>query len=257
MNALILAGGYATRLYPLTETVAKPLLPLAGRPMIEYLLDAVGRIPELESTHVVTNSRFAGDFRAWSAERDGGPVAVHDDGTRSNDDRLGAIGDMAFVLDRSGLAEDDLLVVAGDNLFDYDLRDFVDFWRARGEQSAVALLDVGEPELASRYGVVGLDERDRIVEFVEKPANPPSTLAATATYLFGREHAGLIRSYLAEGHAPDPPGAFIGWLYEREPVYGFRFEGDWLDIGDHAQLLEADNRMRARRGLAARAAYAL
>ena len=257
MNALILAGGYATRLFPLTETIAKPLLPLAERPMVEYILDALESVGEVQQTHVVTNSRFAPDFRAWSGTRARGPVVVHDDGTRSNDDRLGAIGDIAFVLEEAPLAEDDLLVVAGDNLFSYDVGEMVDFWRARGEASAVALLDVGELELARRYGVVALDDADRIVDFVEKPENPTSTLAATATYLFGRDHVGLVRRYLDEGNPPDPPGRFVEWLFAREPVYGYRFQGDWLDIGDHSQLLEAHNLMRRRQGLPARAEYAL
>jgi glucose-1-phosphate thymidylyltransferase len=257
VNALILAGGYATRLFPLTETIAKPLLPLADRPMIEYILDAVDGVGEVRSLHVVTNHRFAGDFEAWSNERDRGPLEVHDDRTTSNDDRLGAIGDIQFVVERAGLENDDLLVVAGDNLFSYDLGRMVDFWRGNGEMSAVALRDVREPALARRYGVVELDAEDRILAFVEKPENPPSTLAATATYLFGRDHVGLFRTYLDEGNPPDPPGAFVQWLHAREPVYGYRFEGDWLDIGDHAQLLEADNLMRERRGLPPRGAYEL
>jgi glucose-1-phosphate thymidylyltransferase len=257
VNALILAGGYATRLRPLTETVAKPLLPLAGRPMIEYIVDAIEQVEEVAAIHVVTNSRFAGDFEAWAVSRGASRIRVHDDGTTSNEDRLGAIGDIAFVVERAGLDASDLLVVAGDNLFSFGLGEMVEVWRESGEASVVALRDVGDRELARRYGVVELDANDRVVGFLEKPDDPPSTLAATATYLFGRGHVALVRTYLDEGNPPDPSGPFVAWLAGREPVYGFRFEGDWLDIGDHGQLLEADNLMRARRGLARRAVYGL
>lgn len=251
MNALVLAAGYATRLRPLTENRAKPLLPVGGRPMIDYLIDAISAVPGVRGIHVVTNSRFAPHFETWA---DGRGVAVHDDGTTSDEDRLGAIGDLRYVVERAGL-EDDLIVVAGDNLFEFSLADEVAFWRAKGERSVVALHDVGDRELASRYGVVALDGEDRVVEFVEKPEDPPSTLAATASYVFSRDHVRLVDTYLAEGNLPDQPGRYVAWLAQREPVYGFRFEGEWLDIGDYRQLLEADNRMRRRRGLPERDAY--
>lgn len=251
MNALVLAAGYATRLRPLTQDRAKPLLPVGGRPLIEYLVDAIAAVPEVQSIHVVTNSRFAPHFDRWARGRG---VEVHDDGTSSDEDRLGAIGDVKFVVDRAGL-DDDLLVVAGDNLFDFSLADEVAFWHAKGETSVVALHDVGDRELARHYGVVALDRDERVVEFLEKPDDPPSTLAATASYVFSRDHAALLDTYLREGNAPDQPGRFVAWLAQREPVYGFRFDGDWLDIGDHGQLLEADNRMRRLLGLPERAEY--
>jgi glucose-1-phosphate thymidylyltransferase len=255
MNALVLAAGYATRLYPLTQTVAKPLLPVGGRPMIDYIVDAISEVPGLESLHVVTNSRFAEDFRRWAGARDERPVAVHDDGTRSDDDRLGAIGDIRFVVERAGLDADDLVVVAGDNLFDFSLRGQVAFWREKGRASCLALYDVGDRELARQYGIVELDEQDRVVGFVEKPDAPQSTLAATAAYVFHREHVALLDAYLGEGNVPDQPGRFVAWLQAREPVYGYRARGEWHDIGDRAQLLAADNRLRRRLGLPERSEY--
>ncbi len=246
---MVLAAGYATRLRPLTDTVAKPLLPLAGRPMLDYLAGKIDEVGEVEALHVVTNSRFAPDFEAWADARSGRlPVRVHDDGTSSNTDRLGAIGDLRFVVDRAGLDGEDLLVVAGDNLFDFSLEDYVGFWRSRGG-SAIGVHDVGDLLLARQYGVVELDADERVISLVEKPEEPASTLASIAAYLFTAEHAALVRDYLDEGNAPDQPGRFVVWLYPRAPVYGYRFEGDWLDIGDRAQLLEADNRMRRRAGL--------
>jgi glucose-1-phosphate thymidylyltransferase len=245
----VLAAGYATRLRPLTDTVAKPLLPLAGRPMLDYLADKVDEVGEAEALHVVTNSRFARDFEAWAGARSGRlPVRVHDDGTSSNTDRLGAIGDLRFVIERAGLDGEDLLVVAGDNLFDFSLEEYVEFWRSRGG-SAIGVHDVGDLLLARQYGVVELDGDDRVVALVEKPEEPAGTLVSIAAYLFAAEHMALVREYLDEGNAPDQPGRFVVWLYPRAPVYGYRFEGDWLDIGDRAQLLEADKRMRRRAGL--------
>ena len=255
MKAVVLAAGYATRLYPLTETIAKPLLPVGGRPMLDHLLDRIREVGEIDAVHVVTNAKFAAAFAAWAAARP--DVVVHDDGTTSEDDRLGAIGDVAFVIDAAGLDGEELLVVAGDNLFDFSLAEYVAWWRTKGEASAVALHDVGDLELATRYGIVALGAGERVESFEEKPAEPSSTLAATATDLYHRAHVPLVRRYLAEGNSPDQPGRFIAWLAEREPVYGYRFAGDWRDIGDARQLLEADNRLRELSGLPPRDAYAL
>jgi glucose-1-phosphate thymidylyltransferase len=256
VKAIVLAAGYATRLRPLTETVAKPLLPLAGRPMLENLYAKLAAV-RVDDVHVVTNSTFAADFRAWagSAPRPT-PVVVHDDGTSSNEDRLGAIGDIRFVLDAAGLRGEDLLVVAGDNLFDFDLSELVAFWK-RKDGSAICVRDIGDPELAKQYSVVELDENDRVTFFEEKPERPASTLAAVAIYLYRADHAVLVDDYLAEGNEPDQPGRLVAWLYPRAPVYGYRFPGEWLDIGDREQLLDADNRMRARAGLPRRDEYSL
>lgn len=257
MHAVVLAAGYATRLRPLTDKVAKPLLTLAGRPMLDYLADKIGEVGDVDALHVVTNSRFAPDFVAWAGGRSERlPVRVHDDGTSSNADRLGAIGDLRFVIERAGLEGEDLLVVAGDNLFDFSLEEYVAFWRGR-DGSAIGVHDVGDLALARQYGVVELDDDDRVISLVEKPEQPTSTLASIAAYLFTAEHAGLVRDYLEEGNPPDQPGRFVVWLYPRAPVYGYRFEGDWLDIGDRSQLLEADNRMRRRAGLAEQTEYSL
>jgi glucose-1-phosphate thymidylyltransferase len=247
LRALILAAGYATRLRPLTDTVPKQLLPVGGRPMVDWILDKI-RETDCEEVHLVTNHRFADDFRRWAPD----DVIVHDDGTTSNEDRLGAIGDIHFV----GI-DDDLLAIAGDNLFDFSLRDYVAFWDANGRVSCVAVHDVGDLGLARQYGVVDVDENDRITSFVEKPDDPPSTLAATATYLFASRHVALVDVYLRNGNPPDQPGNFVAWLQAREPVYAYRVEGGWWDIGDHTQLLEADNLMRRRHGLPERAEYSI
>jgi glucose-1-phosphate thymidylyltransferase len=243
VKALILAAGYATRLSPLTDDFPKQLLPVGGRPIVDWIVDNIRRAG-IDDIRLVTNARFAPLFEEWS---DG--VTVLDDGTSTNETRLGAIGDIHFAD-----LDDDALIVAGDNLFDYELADFVEFWRSRGG-SAVAVHDVGTKELARKYGVIAVDADGRIVEFAEKPEEPASTLVATATYLYTRAHLRLVDTYLAEGNPPDQPGRFVAWLHSREPVYAYRFAGGWYDVGDHGQLLEADNRLRARLGLPRRTSY--
>jgi glucose-1-phosphate thymidylyltransferase len=258
MKAILLTAGYATRLLPLTANRAKALLPVGGRPMLDWIADKVDEVDSVDGLHVVTNARFAGEIEAWARGREGrlAPV-VHDDGTTSNDDRLGAIGDIAFTVDRGGLAGDDLLVVAGDNLFEFSLADYVSWWRGLGDASTIAVRDCGEPELARQYSVVDVDEDGRVRSFEEKPADPHTTLVAIATYVYHRAHVSLIAEYLAAGNPPDQPGHLIGWLYSRRPVYAYRLEGDWFDVGDREQLLVADNWLRRRSGLPERAEYAL
>lgn len=243
MKALILAAGYATRLRPLTDDFPKGLLPVGGRPIVDWIVDNVRRAG-IDDIRLVTNARFAPLFEEWSAG-----VTIVDDGTSTNETRLGAIGDIRF-----SALDDDALIVAGDNLFDYELADLVAFWRAR-DGSAVAVHDVGTKELAKRYGVIAVDGNDRIVDFSEKPEQPASTLVATATYLYTRAHLRLVDTYLAEGNPPDQPGHLVAWLHSREPVYAYRFAGGWYDVGDLGQLLEADNRLRARLGLPQRPSY--
>lgn len=251
MKALVLAAGYATRLRPLTNTWAKELLPVGGTPIIDTIVERIEEVGDVDEVHVVTNARKAAAFERWAGSR---AIHVHDDGTTSNHDRLGAIGDMRFVVEEAAI-DDDLLVIAGDNLFEFSLADFVGFWRGKGRSSAIAVRDVGSRELVKRYSVVELGPDDRVLDFVEKPAEPTSTLAAIATYLFHREHVPLVEAYLEAGNEPDQPGRFIAWLHRHEPVFGWRFTGDWFDIGDLEQLQHADNLLRAARGLPQRAAY--
>ena len=254
MKTLLLAAGYATRLRPLTDEVAKPLLPVGGRPMADWILDRIEASGEIDGVHVVTNAVYAPAFRRWAADRG---VTVHDDGTTSNETRLGALGDIRLAAREGGLGQGGLLVIAADNLFEFSLADYIAFWRAKGDGSAIAVRKLGDPGLASLYGIVELGEEDRVVGMQEKPSSPRSDLASTAMYLFSEPHLTLLERYLDEGNAPDPPGNYLAWLAEREPVYGFRFDDPWLDIGDPEQLLEADNWYRAAAGLPQRDAYSL
>jgi glucose-1-phosphate thymidylyltransferase len=254
MQALILAAGYATRLHPLTETIAKPLLPVGDRPLVDWILDKLREVEEIDELHLVTNAYHAEQFERWAADKS---VKIHNDGTTSNEDRLGAIGDVQFVADHEGWDGEDLLVIAGDNLFDFSLADYVAWWRGIEETaSAVAVYEHPVRELLSQYGIVELDPDGRIVDFLEKPERPPTNLVATAAYIYNRAHVALLHAYLIEGNTPDQPGNFIAWLHKRAPVYAYRFAGEWFDIGTLDQLLEADNRLRRRLGLPERTEYA-
>ena len=254
MKAVLLAAGYGTRLRPLTDDRPKHLLPVGGRPMLDWILDSVRGVEDVDAVHLVTNHRFAADFEEWGASRD---VVVHDDGTTSNEDRLGAVGDLRLVIETAGLGDQEL-VVLGDDLLELSLPGFVEWWRAKPQPSAaVPLHDVGDPELATHYGIASTDADDRVVHFIEKPSDPPSTLAATVAYLLPPEHVRLVGAYLDEGQSPDNAGSFLGWLARKEAVYGYRFDGYWYDIGNHTQLLEADNRLRRVAGLPVRDEYSV
>jgi len=236
LKALILAGGYATRLYPLTRDRPKHLLEVDGRPLLELLLE---RLPlgELDAVYVVTNAKFADRFREW-AESYPTDVIVLDDGTTSDEDRLGAIGDLQLVIESEGI-DDDLIVAAGDSIFTERLDDFARFGRER-DAAAIAVYDVGDLEAMKQLSSIGVDADSRLVTFEEKPEQPESTLAGIALYFYPRAILPLVGEYLAEGNNPDQPGRLIGWLYERTPVYAWRVPGRWFDIGTPETLAEAE-----------------
>jgi len=236
LKAVILAGGYATRLYPLTRDRPKHLLEVDGRPLLELLLE---RLPlgELDAVYVVTNAKFADRFREW-AESYPADVIVLDDGTTSEEDRLGAIGDLQLVIESEDL-DDDLIVAAGDSIFTERLDDFARFGRER-DAAAIAVYDVGDLEAMKQLSSIGVDADSRLVTFEEKPEQPESTLAGIALYFYPRAIVPLVGEYLAEGNNPDQPGRLIGWLYERTPVYAWRVPGRWFDIGTPETLAEAE-----------------
>jgi glucose-1-phosphate thymidylyltransferase len=237
VKALILAAGYATRLRPLTDTWAKELLPVGGRPLIDWILDAVAKVDDVDAVHVVTNSRKTADFHEWAAARDD-DVTIHDDGTSSNDDRLGAIGDIGFVLERLGVDEE-LVVVAGDNLFGSDVSGLVELGRER-DAPVVAVHDVGDLERMHEYNQIEVDAEGRIVFFEEKPERARTTLSGVALYYYPRHALPLIQQYLREENNPDQPGRLVEWLYPRTPFYTWLLPGEWFDIGSAETLAEAD-----------------
>jgi glucose-1-phosphate thymidylyltransferase len=235
MKALVLAAGYATRLYPLTLDRPKALLEVGGRPMLDRLLERIEAMG-VEETIVVTNAKFTPHFEEWAKDKRG--VRVVNDGTTSNDDRLGAIGDIAFVLDELGI-DDDLVVVAGDNLFSEDVSGFARYG-LEVDAPVLAIHDVGDLDLMREYNQVEIDSEGRVLFMEEKPENARTTLAGIALYYYPRNALPLIRRYLEEGNNPDQPGRLPEWLYSRTPVYTWQLPGEWYDIGSAETLQEAD-----------------
>ena len=243
MNALILAAGYATRLYPLTLNKAKPLLEVVGKPIIEWVADQLMPIQSLETVYVVTNQKFAADFSTWAREyrsKDDHPdITVVDDGTSADSEKRGAIGDIHFVLHTKNISGSDLLVVAGDNLFSEPLTEFAEFSAPR--RAALGVYDVKSLDLARKYNQLRTNSVGILTDFEEKPANPSSTICGIALYYYGREALQLLDLYIQEGNNPDQPGLFVQWLYKRLDVFTFPVRGLWSDIGSRETLEEANS----------------
>ncbi len=248
MKVLILAAGYATRLYPLTLTQPKPLLPVAGQPMVEYVLDNIAPVGGIDRVYVVTNAKFAGHFERWAeqyrhtkAKLD---FTIVNDKSTDDSNKLGAIGDLHLVITKENV-DDDLIVVAGDNLFSQSLKEFGDYCRAKNAP-VLGVYDVGDLEQVKKYSSINLDAQGRIVSFEEKPKAPTSTLIGIALYFYPKHVLPLIKQYIAEGNNPDQPGRLVQWLYPKTPVYTWTVPGLWYDIGSKETLEEA-NRIFSRK----------
>jgi glucose-1-phosphate thymidylyltransferase len=247
MKVIILAAGYATRLYPLTLTQPKPLLPVAGKPMIDYVLDNLAPIGGIDRVYVVTNAKFATHFQAWAdqyrATKAKLDFTVVNDGSTDDSNKLGAIGDIHFVL-QGQKVDDDIIVVGGDNLFSEKLSDFGRLCREK-QAPVLAVYDVGDLEQIKKFNSISLAPDGRITFFEEKPKQPTSTLTGIALYFYPKQTLALIRQYIADGNNPDQPGRLVQWLYPRVPVYTWKVPGLWYDIGSKETLEEA-NRIFAR-----------
>ncbi|HOY09697.1 MAG TPA: nucleotidyltransferase family protein [Candidatus Omnitrophota bacterium] len=243
MRVLILAAGYGTRLYPLIKDTAKPLLQIASRPLIDYLLEKIRPLPALREVVVVTNEKFYADFQDWATLHKDFPVpiTVMNDGTTSPEDRLGAVGDTLFVL-KHLRGQDDLFVLGGDNLFDYALEEFIRFAHGKAPHASIGLYDIGDIKEASKFGVVQMDAQNRIQVFEEKPPHPRSTLIAMCSYFFPVQSQALISDYVAELNKTDKAGDYIHWLTETDTVFGFKFQGKWYDIGSIETYQKAQER---------------
>ncbi|MFB6142921.1 MAG: sugar phosphate nucleotidyltransferase [Halorientalis sp.] len=235
MEAVVLAGGYATRLWPITRHRPKMLLPVGETTVIDRILSDLEADDRIEAVHVSTNARFAPEFEAHIAEQGYEKASLSIEETTAEDEKFGVVGALDQLVEREGI-DDDLLVVAGDNLMGFSLTEFVDYFEERGTPT-LAAYDVGSLEKARSYGLLDL-EGDRVVDFQEKPDEPKSTLVSIACYAFPAESL-RFGEYLAGGNNPDEPGWFIQWLQEREPVHAFTFEDAWFDIGTPESYLDA------------------
>jgi glucose-1-phosphate thymidylyltransferase len=239
MKAIILAGGYAKRMWPLTLERPKPLLPVAGRPVIEYAMDRLLAIDGISTIYVTTNRRFEGAFREWLSskgyERD---VRLVIEDTAAEEEKLGSIGAMRHVIEREGI-DDDVLCIAGDNIFLDSLQGFLEFFRRQGSLT-FGLYEMPFGRRLSKYGIVSIDKAGMVVDFEEKPERPRSNLVSTGIYAIPREGLRVIHEYLKGGNNPDVFGHFISWLYRRSPVSGFVLRNRWFDIGSLEVYREAE-----------------
>lgn len=233
MKAIVLAAGYATRLYPLTKDRPKALLPIGGRAMLDYLMDQIATIAQIDTAYVVSNHRFAAQFEAWAREASGRyarlRIEVLDDGTDSNQTRLGALGDVRFALDARKI-DDDVLVAASDDFITFPLADFVRDFDRHGYDTLLGA-HIASLEDLRRFAVATLDADGFVSSLVEKPEDPASDIAIYALYLYRRDTLPLLRQYLDEGNPPDAPGHFPEWLYRRRKVRVYLFQGECIDIG--------------------------
>ena len=232
MKAIILAAGYATRLYPLTEHMPKALLTVCGKPILERLFDAFASEKEIDEIHIVSNAKFYQQLSDWAEHIQSKylqKIIVWNDGTTSNDNRLGAIGDIMYVLEKAHI-DDDLFVAASDNLLSEPLTDYFADFRQHGCDLLLAgKLD--DPEERKRYAILELDETNRVIGLEEKPSHPKSDIAAYAEYIYARETLPLFKTYIDEGNNPDSPGHFPEWLYKKKDVRAFLYGGECVDIG--------------------------
>lgn len=243
MKLIILAAGYATRLYPLTLNQPKPLLHVAGKPMLEHVIDNLSTIDGIDRAYIVTNAKFAGHFERWAEEGKRPNFTIVNDQSTDDSNKLGAIGDMHLVITKHAI-DDDVIVVGGDNLFSDDLHDFGDYCRQKNAP-VTAVYDVGDLEEIKKYNSIDIDEDGRILFFEEKPAVPKSTLTGIALYFYPRATLPLIDQYIAEGNNPDQPGRLVQWLYPRVPFYTWKVPGLWYDVGS-IETLEEANRVFAQ-----------
>ena len=240
MKAVILCAGYGTRCYPLTKNRAKSLLPIRGRPIVEFIVRKIQLVSEVNEIYIVTNHRFYNDFKEWWESFPATtPIKIIDDGSTNLKDKLGAIKDLIYVIEKESIQED-LLVVGGDNLFSFTINGFISFANSLRPKSLIGVYNLNGKTKANKFGVVKLDERKRVVEFHEKPAklNGPS-LVSICLYFFPKEKLHLIGEYIQEGNDTDKIGSYLEWLTKRDEVYAYDFKGDWIDVGDIDSYTEA------------------
>ena len=238
MKCLILAAGYATRLYPLTENFPKPLLQVGEKTILDWLVDDIDTAGMVDEYVVISNHKYAHHFDAW-AKTKAMKVTVVDDGTDSNENRLGAVKDIQFAIERLGL-DDDLLVIAGDNVLDFSLTKFLAYIREKGTSCIMRYYEPSEQKL-TKCGVVQVDGNEKILGMEEKPARPKSHWCCPPFYYYTRQDARLVGKGIEAGCGTDAPGSYIAWLCTQTTVHAMEMPGSRYDVGN----LESYNKIRA------------
>ncbi len=229
MKCLILAAGYATRLYPLTENFPKPLLKVGEKTILDWLVDDIDTAGLVDEYVVISNHRFASHFEDW-AKTKAQKITVVDDGTESNETRLGAVRDIQFAIEQLGI-DDELLVIAGDNVLDFSLTGFVKYAKQKGTSCIMRYYE-GDGKKLTKCGVAQVDESDLVLSLEEKPAQPRSNWCCPPFYFYTREDARLVKEGIAAGCGVDAPGSYIAWLCSRTPVHAMEMPGRRYDIGN-------------------------
>ena len=230
MICVVLAAGYATRLYPLTENFPKPLLPVGGKPILNRLLDDIDTLPGITGHVIISNHKFISHFEAWDKQHYVNQITLLDDGSTDNDHRLGAVKDIQFALDELNLAED-LLVIAGDNVLDFSLAGFLQFAKDKGT-SCVMCHEERELKKQRKTAIITKNADDLILTYEEKPQDPKGNLAVPPFYFFRVADAKLIPDAIADDCNTDAPGSFVAWLCKHVPVHAWDMPGKRYDIGD-------------------------
>ncbi len=229
MKCLILAAGYATRLYPLTENFPKPLLEVQNKTILDWLIDDIDSLGLVDEYVVISNHKFAHHFDKWAAEKSQ-KITVVDDGTESNETRLGAVRDIQFAIDELKL-DDDMLVIAGDNLLDFSLTKFIKYAKEKNSACIMRYYEPSEQKL-TKCGVVTVDENDKILNMVEKPAEPETHWCCPPFYYYTKDAAKLIQKGIESGCGVDAPGSFIAWLCKQISAFAMEMPGSRYDIGN-------------------------
>lgn len=229
MKCLILAAGYATRLYPLTENFPKPLLTVRDKTILDWLIDDIDTLNAVDEYVVISNHKFAPHFEAWAKENTK-KITVVDDGTSTNETRLGAVKDIQFAIEKLHL-DDDMLVIAGDNLLDFSLTKFIQYAKTKQTTCIMRYFEPSEKKL-QKCGVAEVDETDKIIRLTEKPAEPKSNWACPPFYYYKKEDVQLVAKGIEAGCGTDAPGSFIAWLCTQTPVHAMEMPGKRYDIGN-------------------------
>ncbi len=245
MKTIVIAAGYATRLYPLTENQPKPLLEIGGKTILGRMLDDIDKIDGIDEHVIVSNHKFAGHFESWAASQHyTKKVTVIDDETLTNETRLGAVADLLFAIERLGI-DDDLLVVAADNLLFFSFQGFVDYAREKGT-SCIMCHEQQDVEKLRRTGVIVVDEQMKVLEMQEKPEHPKTTWAVPPFYVYLKKDLPLIKDALNNGCGKDAPGNLAHYLTEKTVLHAWKMPGGRFDIGSLDTYYEAVERFGSK-----------
>lgn len=230
MICILLCAGYATRMYPLTENFPKPLLPIKGKPLIDYLIEDLETKNYINEYVIVSNHKFINHFNHWKDKHSIKNITILDDGSISNETRLGAVKDIEFAIESINI-DDDILVLAGDNLLDFSLNDFIEYSLKKNSNCVMRYIESDLTRL-QRTGVAVIDDNDLIINMEEKPKEPKSNNAIPPFYIFKKEYLKEIKNGIESGCKVDAPGGFIEWFSNKNPVYAYLMPGKRIDIGN-------------------------